>query len=188
MRSVLSCLAREKGHRVRVMSVVSAVEHNFNETAMHARTQASNRLAKANRGSPRVRAKVRVKKTRRNPNENPKEPKVSKVRTGAKHRKLLSPVLKNRNHRQARTLRNLHRHVPLTLSGTMVGSDGWSFDEWNDHWSSVGWHEGWEQMYDTSANSFSSRGSLDLGAKSSPKRFQWVKMNLDTGAVVNTFH
>ena len=62
-------------------------------------------------------------------------------------------------------------------------NDGWSFGEWND---SVGWHEGWEQTWDTSASSFS-LGGLDLGATSSPKRFEWVKMNLDTGAVVNTF-
>ena len=33
------------------MGVKSAVEQIFNETAMHARTQASNRLAKANKGS-----------------------------------------------------------------------------------------------------------------------------------------
>ena len=64
--------------------------------------------------------------------------------------------------------------------------DAWSDDEWKDDWSSVGWHEGWEQMYDTSANSCA-LGSLDLGATRSPKRFEWVKMNLDTGAAVNTF-
>ena len=58
----LSRLAKEKGHRVHVMGVSSAVEHIFNETAMHARAQASNRLARANRAShgPRVRAKERV--------------------------------------------------------------------------------------------------------------------------------
>ena len=44
----------------------------------------------------------------------------------------------------------------------------------------------WEQTYDASASSFS-LGSLDLGTKSSPKRFEFVKMNLDTGAAVNTF-
>ena len=63
---------------------------------------------------------------------------------------------------------------------------GWSCDEWNDDWSSVGRHDGWEQTYDNSASSFS-LGGLDLGATSSPKRFGWVKMNLDTGAAVNTF-
>ena len=63
-------------------------------------------------------------------------------------------------------------------------NDGWSFDEWNDDWSSVGWHEGWEQTYDTSASSFLLGG---LDATSSPKRFESVKMNLDTGAEVNTF-
>ena len=39
---------------------------------------------------------------------------------------------------------------------------------------------------DNSASSFS-LGGLDLGATSSPKRFERVKMNLDTGAAVNTF-
>ena len=63
-------------------------------------------------------------------------------------------------------------------------NDGWSFDGWNDDWSSVGWHEGWEQTYDTSASVFS-LGGLDV--TSSPKRFEWVKMNLETGAAVNTF-
>ena len=57
-------------------------------------------------------------------------------------------------------------------------------DEWNDDWSSVGWHEGWEQTYDTSASSFS-LGGLDVSATSSPKGFEWVKMNLNIG--VNTF-
>ena len=46
LRSVLSRLAKEKGHRVRVICVLSALEHIFDETAMHARTQASNRLAR----------------------------------------------------------------------------------------------------------------------------------------------
>ena len=105
------------------MGVLSAVEHIFHETAMHARTQASNRLARASRAShgPRVRAKVRVKRTRENPKENPKEPKVPKARTRAENRKLVSQVLKTRNQIQARKLRNLHRHVSLILLGTMVG-------------------------------------------------------------------
>ena len=30
-------------------------------------------------------------------------------------------------------------------------------------------------------------GSLDVSATSSPKRFEWVKMNLCRGAAVNTF-
>ena len=65
-------------------------------------------------------------------------------------------------------------------NGTMAG------DEWNNDWSSVGWNEGWEQTYDTSASSFS-LGGLDVSATSSPMRFEWVKMNLDTGAAENTF-
>ena len=86
MRSILSRLAKRKGRGARVMGASSAVEHIFNETAMHARTQTINRLVKANRAShgPRVRAKVRVKKTRRNPKGNPKEPEVPEVRTRAR--------------------------------------------------------------------------------------------------------
>ena len=65
--------------------------------------------------------------------------------------------LKTRNQRQARTLRNLHRRVPLTLPGTTVGivtNGTTALDEWNDDWSSVGWHEDCEQTYDTSVSSF----------------------------------
>ena len=47
--------------------------------------------------------------------------KVLKAHTRAKHRKLVSQVLTTRNQRQVRKLRKLHRHVPLTLPGTMVG-------------------------------------------------------------------
>ena len=89
----LSRLAKEQGHRVRVMGVLSAVEHNINETAMHAKVQASNRLAKANRAShapTRARAKGRVKKTKENTKENLKEPEVRKVHTGTERRKLVS--------------------------------------------------------------------------------------------------
>ena len=32
-----------------------------------------------------------------------------------------------------------------------------------------------------------SLGGLDVSATSGPKRFEWVKVNLDTRAVVNTF-
>ena len=44
----------------------------------------------------------------------------------------------------------------------------------------------WKQTFDNSAGSFS-LGSFDLGAMSCPKRFKGVKMNMDTGAAVNTF-
>ena len=118
---------------------------------------------------------------RGNPKETPKVPKVPKVRTRVKPRKLNYQVLKTRNQRQAQKLRNLYRRVPLKIPTPIPGviEDGWSYDEWNDHWSSIGWHEGWDQTYDNSASSFS-LGSFDLGAMSSPKRVEWVKMNLDT--------
>ena len=54
-------------------------------------------------------------------------------------------------------------------------NDGKSLDEWNDDWSHAGWHEDCEQTYNTSVSSFSLKIS------------EWVKMNIDTGAAVNTF-
>ena len=81
------------------MGVLSAVEHIFNETAMQARTPASNRLAKAirtshcSRVSPQSQAKERVKRTMDNPKDISKDPKVPKACTKAKHRKLVTQVL-----------------------------------------------------------------------------------------------
>ena len=46
--------------------------------------------------------------------------------------------------------------------------------------------EGWEQTYDTSESSFS-LGGLGVSTTSSPKRFEWVNMNQDAGAAVDTF-
>ena len=132
MRSILFRVAREKGHRVRVMGVVSAVEHMFNETAMHARTPASTRLAKANRAShgQRVRAKIRVKRTRANPKAKSKEPI-----NGAEG------SLKGKTSKTWNDGWNCDEW-----------NDGWSFGEWSDEWIYVGWHEGWEQTYDISAS------------------------------------
>ena len=82
VNTALSCRAQENGHQVRAMGVLSEVEHIFNENAMQARTPASTCLAKANRAShvPRVslqyQAKVRVKRTKENPKDCPKEPRV----------------------------------------------------------------------------------------------------------------
>ena len=73
---------------------------NFNETATHARTQASNRLAKANRAShgpkvsPQSQAKEQVRRTVENPKDISKDPKVAKDQAKAKRRKLVSQVLK----------------------------------------------------------------------------------------------
>ena len=72
---------------------------------MHARRQASNRLAKANRAShrPRVRAKERVKRTK----VNPKEPKSANQVANGSHKGKTSKIglsgLGNSKQRQART-------------------------------------------------------------------------------------
>ena len=154
---------RKKGRQFRVVGVLSAVVHIFSETAMHAKSQASNRMAKANRAShgPRVsphsQAKVRVKQTRENPMENstPKKQKFEPI-CQSLHKSKTSKI----------GLSGLKNSKSLINSGTQESAyvcttdlswnDGWSFDEWNDGWSSVGC-EVWEQTYDTSASSFSLR-------------------------------
>ena len=83
------------------------------------KAQASNHLVKANKAShgPRVRAKERVRSARENSKENPKVPKV---RTRVKPRKLVYQVLKTWNQRQVQKLRN--RRIPLTiLTRTILG-------------------------------------------------------------------
>ena len=151
MQSTLSLVWQgEKGHQVRAMGVLSAVVHIFNEIAMHAKAQASNRMAKANsashgpRVSPHNQAKVRVRKTRDKSKENPKEPKVrTKVPKAG--------VMMN------------GMTIGVLLDGTKVGNKRTTLQKAH----------------------FQLR-SFDLGAMTSPKQFEWVKMNLDTGAAVNT--
>ena len=60
-------------------------------------------------------------KSKDNPRDSSKEPKVPNGCTRVKHRTLVSQVWITRNQRQARKVRNLHKHVPLTLPGTRVG-------------------------------------------------------------------
>ena len=185
--------AKGKGHRVRAMCVLSAVEHIFNETAMHAKTQASNRMAKAKRAShgPRVslhsQAKVRVKKTRENPKEHPKEPKVrTKVPQAYTRTKTSKAGLSGLENSKSEASSDIPESAQTCTTDTSW-NDGWNGDEWNDDWIGVGWHEDCEQTYNTFASSFS-LGSWDLGAKISSKRFEWVSgfLTVDLGSFKDT--
>ena len=135
----------------------------------------------------KIEDKGRVKITRENPKGNPKEPKVRtkvpKARTKGKTSKAGLSGLENSKWERSSDIQKSAQVCSTDTSWNDGWNfdewhDGWSSDEWNDEWSSVGWHEGWEQTYDTSASSFSLGG---LDASSSPKRFEWVNMNLDTG-------
>ena len=109
--------------------------------------------------------------------------KVPKAHTRARHRKLVSQVLKSRNRRQAR--KKLESAPTCPTDNSWI-HDGWGSDEWNDGCSSVGWHEGWEQdVRPFRKLIFTWR--FGCQCHSNPKRFESVKMNLDTGAAVNTF-
>ena len=97
------------------MGVLCAVEHISNETAMHARAQANKSLAKVNRAShgPRVRAKAGKIQS--------KIQRCQRFAQGHYIENWSLKVWKTQNPRQTWKLKNLHKHVPLTLPGTMVG-------------------------------------------------------------------
>ena len=118
MRSTLSRLAQENGHRgPRGGCFKVRVVHIFNEIAMHAKALASNRMAKANRGShgPRVRFDIQARgkskehevKIHLKIQRNQKcEPRCRRLAQGQNIRKLVSQVLKTRNQRQVQKLSN----------------------------------------------------------------------------------
>ena len=180
MRSNHSRLAKEKGHRVRVMGVLSAVAHIFNETTMHAKAQASNRMPKANRASHGPRSKRRKENKGKSKGTKSANQGAKGMQKGKTSKTGLSGLENSKSEASSETQESAPtKTTDISLNDGWNGdewNDGWSFDEWNDDWSSVGWHEGWEQTYDTSASSFS-LGGLDVSATSSLERLEWVKMN-----------
>ena len=195
MQSTLSRLAREKDHRGRAMGVFKCGGSTFPTrlqcTQRHRQAivwQKANRANHGPRVGPHSQAKARVKKTRG------KTKGQSKGAQGSHKGKTSNAGLSGLEYSKSDASPDIQESAPTYTTDTSWNdgwngdewNDGWSFDEWNDNWSSVGWLEGWEQTYDTSASSFSLAG-LDVSATRSPKQFEWVKMNLDTGAAVNTF-
>ena len=142
----LSHLAKEKGPRVRVMGVSSKVEHMFNETAMHARARASNRLARAKSEG----------KGNREENEGDSKGKSKGANQDAKgsHKGETSKTglsgLENSKSETSSETQESAQTCPTDNSWIHDAwspdewNDGWSYDQWNDDWSSVGLHEGWE--------------------------------------------
>ena len=137
---------------------------------MHAKAQASNRVAKENGAShgPRVslhkQTKVRVRPTSENPREIQRNQKFDqRCRSRTKRKSVESVSLSSIRKKDASW--NIEKSAQ-TYATDISGTDGrngdeqncdWTFHEWNDDWSS-GWNEGLEQTYDTSASSFSLGG------------------------------
>ena len=200
MRSTLSRLAEEKGHRIRVMGVSSAVEHIFNETAMHARAhkQSSGKGKQSNswsNGEPSFSGKSKSKENKKNSKRKSRATKSSNQGVKSSNKgKTSNTDLSSLKNAKSEASSETQESGNVCTNDTSWNdgwngdewNDGWNFDEWNDDWSSVGWHENWEQTYDTSASSFS-LGGLDANATCSPKQCEWVKMNLETRAALNTF-
>ena len=171
------------------MVVSGAVERIFMLTSLHAKAMAR-KVNWASHG-PRVLAKERAGKVRggitSSGQNNPKVPRVPKLRTRVKLRKLvLCGVEKPQSETRSETQEPAQTyHTDNSYMDNSWFDDGWSCDDRNDDRNSLGWHECCEQTFDNSANSIS-LGGFHLGARSSPKRVEWVKMNLVSGAAVNT--
>ena len=109
------------------MGVLSAVEHIFNETAMARKSTGKQSYGKGkqskswSKSEPSFSGKGKSEVSRENPKVPKVRSKVPEAHTRVKHRQFVCQALKTRNRRQARTFRNLHRHVQLTLLGTMAG-------------------------------------------------------------------
>ena len=69
------------------------------------------------------------------------------VRPRVKPQKLAYQVLRTRSHGQGQKTQESAQTYPTDNSYTdnSCCDDGWSYNEWNDDWSSVGGHEGREQ-------------------------------------------
>ena len=139
----LSRQSKEKDHQIRAVRVLSAMEHSF--TAMQARTQARNCLAKAIKAShgprvnPQLQAQEKVKKTL----ESPKDPSFS-----GNGKTLKTGVSDLENFKSETNLENLEsvQMGQVCITETSWIHEEWSPDEWNDDGSCVGWHENSERM------------------------------------------
>ena len=84
-----------------------------------------------------------MKKTRENPKENPKEPRVRTKApmacTRAKHRKLVSQVLKS-------DINSGTQESAYVCATDHSWNDGLSFDEWNGGWSFDEWNDDWSSV------------------------------------------
>ena len=99
MRSTLFRLAQENGHRVCVMGVFKCGGAHFQRDCNACKSTGKQSSGKGKQSKSWSKSEGKGKRTRRNPKENPKEPKVPKAHTRVKHRKLVSQVLKTRDQR-----------------------------------------------------------------------------------------
>ena len=170
------------------------MEHIFNETAMQARTLASNRRTKAIKAShgPRVSPQITGKgKGKENNGKSKWKSKVTQgttqVSKGSGNGTTLKTGISSLENLESETSSENQESVQMgqvCITETSLihkewsldeRHDDWSLDEWNDDWSCVGWHEDYERMCSTSVSSFSLESS------------ERVNANLDTGVTVDTF-
>ena len=183
MRSIRSRLAKEKGHQVHVMGGGAHFQRDC--TARKGTGKQSSGKGNQSKSWSKSEGKGKSKDSKG------KSKGISTGTKGAKGKGKTSKTgLSGLDNSKTETSSETQESAQTYPTDNSYTDTSWYGDDWSAEWkddsSSVGWHEGWDQTYDNSASSFS-LGGWDLGAMSSPKRFEWVRMNLDTGAAVNTF-
>ena len=144
----------------------------------------ANRASRGPRVSPHTQAKERVKRTIKGKSNGTKGATGS--HKGKTSKNGLSGLENSKSETSSET-QERDMSIPLTLPGTtveMVTNGTMAGVLMNGMMTGVlldGTKVGNKRI-----SSFS-LGGLDVSATSCPKRFEWVKMNLDTGAAVNTF-
>ena len=161
---------KENHRRRHVAGASHAAVLTINATAMHAKARASNRLAKQ-------------KRTRENPKESRKVSWEQNIQARAKALRKVCRASNIRDQKQTQSLTNLNRRFPqkLRVKTTLgVMTFGVTLNGMMDGVQQVGMKAGIKRYDNSQAHVHSEVLIL------SPRRFEWVRMNFDTGAAVNT--
>ena len=186
-RSNLSRQLKDKGHQVRTMGVLSAMEHIFNETAtQNAGKQAS---GTGTQGKSWSKSEISITGKGKGEENNGKSKGKSKGtesaiqvskssgdgKTGVSDVESLKPETSVEDQESVQIGQVCITETSLIHKEWSLDerSDDWSLDERNNDKSYVGWHEDCEQICNTTVSSFSLQSS------------ERVNANLDTGATVD---
>ena len=136
MRSILCHPAQEICHPVHEMDVSRAMEHIFNETAMHAKGNQSSWKGKQSKSWSKSEGRGNSKESK---GESKGKSKGSKGSYKGKTSKTgLSGLENPKSETSSETQESAQTyHTDNSHTDNSWRDDGWSYDEWND-WSSVG--------------------------------------------------
>ena len=138
---MLTHVAKDQGHRVHEIVVSSAVELIFEEAAISTSSfhvtprNGNDKKGEQSKSWPKSAGKGKSKEG----NGDAKSKCKSKGSNSGKG------SYKGRTSETQESAQTYH--TDKIYADSFCFDDGWSDDEWNDDWSSVGLHEDWEQIF-----------------------------------------